>query len=150
MRAVPTQALELIESFEGRVHKAYKCPAGVTTIGVGHTGQDVKMGMEFTDEEIDDRLLDDANEAAEFVLKYVKVPLTDNQYSALISFVFNIGGHNFKNSTLVKNLNNGWYAQVPIQLMRWNMAGGEVMGGLTRRRKAEAALWSQPDDIFTS
>jgi lysozyme len=73
----------------------------------------------------------------------VTVPLSDNQFSALVCFAFNVGVGNFESSTLLRLLNRGWYEQVPAQLMRWNRANGEVFGGLSRRRAAEARLWNK-------
>jgi lysozyme len=63
----------------------------------------------------------------------------------LVSFAFNVGIANFQQSTLLRLLNRGWYEQVPAQLMRWNRSRGEVLGGLTRRRAAEARLWNVAD-----
>ena len=82
------------------------------------------------------------------VARNVSVPLNDNQFAALVCFTFNVGRGNFLASTLFRNLNAGWYSQVPAQLARWNKVeidGVEkVSNGLTRRRAAEAALWNTP------
>ncbi len=71
------------------------------------------------------------------------LPLNDNQFAALVCFAFNVGAENLANSTLRRLLQRGWYEQVPAQLMRWNKARGEALGGLTRRRAAEAQLWNR-------
>jgi lysozyme len=85
------------------------------------------------------------DEAAKAVEKHVIVPLTDNQYAALVSFVFNMGETNFRNSTLLRRLNAKDYAAVPAELAKWNKVtvdGQKVPSmGLTKRRKAEAELW---------
>ena len=143
MRQVPQKAIELIRKFEGCKLKAYKCAAGKWTIGYGHTGKDVYEFLDITQDQAEIMLLQDAQEACDAVLRLVKVPLTDNELSALISLCFNIGMTNFKKSTLLRILNLGWYEQVPAQIMRWNKVNGEVLGGLSRRRAAESALWSK-------
>ena len=77
------------------------------------------------------------------VQRLVTVSLNDNQFSALVSFTYNVGISNFERSTLLTLLNRGWYEQVPAQLMRWDRAAnGEALGGLARRRAAEARLWN--------
>jgi lysozyme len=81
------------------------------------------------------------------VEKYVKVPLNQNQFDALVSFVYNCGPGALQKSTLLKVLNQGKYSQVPAQLARWNKAGGKVWPGLTRRRAAEGALFMEPVEI---
>lgn len=81
------------------------------------------------------------------VEKYVKVPLNQNQFDALVSFVYNCGPNALKNSTLLKRLNAGKYAEIPAQFARWNKAGGKVWPGLTRRRAAEGSLFMEPVEI---
>jgi len=149
---VSEAGIRLVKKFEG-LHKvgndglvhSYRCPAGKWTIGYGAT-RGVRSGMRITTEEAEQRLLDDMNEHAGPIHRYVEVPLSQNQFDALVSFVFNVGGANFKSSTLLKKLNRGLYHEVPEQLMRWNKARVEgnltPLRGLTRRRSAEAALFS--------
>jgi lysozyme len=134
-------ASPLIEKSEGRELKAYVCAGGKLTIGVGST-RNVTEGMVITNAEADSRLHDDIMIAIDAIKRNVKVPLTDNQAAALCSFIFNLGEGNFKKSTLLKKLNEGDYDAVPIELARWNKAGGKVLRGLVARRAAEAALWS--------
>ena len=138
--------LDLIKSFEGLYLKSYICPAGVLTIGYGHTGKDVKAGMVITEEEAERLLLSDIEIFATGVNVLVKVPLNENQFGALTSFSFNVGLGAFEKSTLLKLLNRGWYDQVPAQMMRWNKAGGKELAGLTRRRSAEGSLFMRPVD----
>lgn len=132
-------------SEDGATVKAYKCPAGKYTIGWGHVDK-VKASSTATVAECEDFLRQDLREVHTTIDRYVSVPLTQNQYDALASFVFNLGAGNFLKSTLLKKLNSGRYDEVPEQIMRWNKArvAGELMPlkGLTRRRAAEAALFS--------
>ena len=150
---VSQNGINLVKKFEG-LHKvteegdvrAYRCPAGRWTIGYGHC-KGVKSGMRVSKEECVKLLTEDLNDAGAIVKRYVNVPLSQQQFDALVSFVFNIGGGaNFQNSTLLKKLNQGLYDEVPEQIMRWNKArvDGNLkpLRGLTRRRTAEAALFS--------
>ncbi len=142
-RAIPPAALTLIKRFEGRSLQAYRCPAGKLTIGYGHTGPDVCDGQTILPDVAETLLLQDAGRVGIAIEKAVTVPLTDNEFAALICFTFNVGVGNFLRSSLLIILNQGCYEFVPLQLVRWNRAGGEVMGGLSRRRAAEVALWNK-------
>jgi len=149
---VSQSGINIVKKFEG-LHKvtdsgdvrAYRCPAGKWTIGYGHT-KGVRSGMRATPAQCEEYLVEDLNEAGAIVRRYVNVPLSQNQYDALVSFVFNLGGGNFRSSTLLKKLNKGLYDEVPAQLLRWNKARVDgvltELRGLTRRRTAEAALFS--------
>ena len=137
---ISQEGLSLIKKFEGCELKAYKCAADVWTIGYGSTN-DVKEGMEISQERADMLLLEDVDVFEEAVNKLVEVPLEQNQFDALISWTFNLGPTNLKNSTLLKVLNNKDYDGVPAQIKRWNKAGGKVLQGLIRRREAEALLF---------
>ena len=149
---ISESGINLVKKFEG-LHKvteegdvrAYRCPAGRWTIGYGHT-KGVKSGMRESVAHCERILVDDLNEAGSIVKRYVSVPLSQHQFDSLSSFVFNLGGANFQNSTLLKKLNAGLYDEIPEQLLRWNKARveGDMMAlrGLTRRRAAEAALFS--------
>lgn len=151
-QSISNEGVDLIKRFEG-LHKvqpdgmisAYRCPAGKWTIGYGVT-KGVRSGMKITKEEAELRLLEEIREHADIVKQYVTVPLTQGQFDALVSFVFNLGGGNFRSSTLLKKLNKGLYDDVPEQIMRWNKArvDGKLtpLKGLTRRRAAEAAIFS--------
>ena len=99
--------LALIKSFEGLRLKAYKCPAGVWTVGYGHTGGDVKAGMIITEEEAEELLRQDLERFEEGVENLVEVELNENQFCALVSLAYNIGLGNFKRSTLLKLINKG-------------------------------------------
>lgn len=140
--------LDLIKEFEGFRGTAYKCPAGVPTIGYGTTrinGQRVRMGSTATREQAEQYLKADVASFERNVASLVKVPLTGNQFSALVSFMYNVGVGAFANSTLLRILNKGDYSGVPAQLARWNKAGGRVLNGLVRRRDAEAELFMKKD-----
>lgn len=143
---------ELIKAFEG-LHavksdgtvRAYVCPAGKWTIGYGST-KGVRSGMNITKEEAEELLIKDVAVFEAAVNNRVKVPLSQNQFDALVSFVFNLGEGNFAKSTLLRKLNAGDYDAVPSELMRWNKArvNGvlQPLRGLTRRRAAEGALFT--------
>lgn len=144
---VSTRGIDLIKKAEGERLTAYVCPAGVLTIGVGHTGPDVKRGQTITAAQSDALLRKDLAHFEVAVAKAVKVPLTQNQFDALVSLVFNIGAGNFASSTLLRKLNAGDYAGAAAQFGAWNKGrvGGKltVLPGLTTRRKAEAALFGE-------
>lgn len=116
---------------------------GTLTIGVGHTGPDVKPGQTITREQSRALLRADLAEFSDTVERAVKVPLNDNQFAALVSFAYNVGAGNFRSSTLLKKLNAGNYEAVPSELMKWNKSKGKVMQGLINRRAQEAALWGK-------
>lgn len=132
--------LHLIETFEGCKLTAYQDVGGIYTIGYGST-RDVKPGMVITQQEADLRLVEDLIPAENAVDKFVKVPLNNNQYAALVAFVFNVGTGNFKTSTLLKKLNAKDYKGAADQFLRWNKVKGQIIKGLTRRREAERELF---------
>jgi lysozyme len=137
---IGNKGLELIKHFEGCELQAYKCPAGVWTIGYGHI-KGVSEGMTITQEEAENMLRDEMAEYEGYVNNLVTVELNQNQFDAMVSWVYNLGGGNLGASTLLKVLNAGDFAGVPAQMLRWNKAGGKVLEGLTRRRQAEADLF---------
>lgn len=149
---VSDNGVALVKKFEG-LHKvqpdgmvsSYRCPAGVWTIGYGST-KGIRSGIKITEQEAEEKLRDDLQVAENAVKQYVSVPLTQGQYDALVSLIFNIGSGNFRSSTLLKKLNKGLYDEVPEQFIRWNKArvNGKLtaLKGLTRRRTAEAAIFS--------
>ena len=126
--------------FEGLEVYAYKCAAGVWTIGYGHT-KDVEPGMQITEQDAEEMLVEELNEYEGYVKNSVTAPINQDQFDALVSWVYNLGGGNLNASTMLKVLNAGQYEEVPAQMMRWNKAGGKVLEGLTRRRQAEANLF---------
>lgn len=132
--------LALIKQFEGCCLTAYRCPAGVWTIGWGFT-HGVKPGQVMTQAEADARLLKEYQAYEAKVRRLVKVPLTANQLGALVSFAFNVGVGALGSSTLLRLLNAGNYQGAAAQFARWNKAGGRALAGLIRRRSAEARLF---------
>lgn len=145
MKPVPRAAVDIVKKFEGRKLTAYKCPAGVWTCGYGQTGLDIKEGVTWTIWQAEDRLKTALAKVAQAVDELVKVELTSNQRSALISFVYNIGGGAFRSSTLLSLLNQGRSDEAAEQLPKWNKGGGKVLAGLTARRLAEMDLFLKKD-----
>ena len=135
-----SEGISLIQKFEGCELEAYQCSAGVWTIGYGHT-KDVVEGMTITKEQAEQMLVDELHEYENYINEYVTVALSQNQFDALVSWVYNLGPANLKASTMLKVLNSGKYEDVPAQMKRWNKAGGKVLEGLIRRREAEACLF---------
>ncbi len=134
--------LDLIKTFEGCRLKAYKCPADVWTIGYGHTGSDVKQGMVITQAEADRLLQQDLERFEKNVMKFAnKYHWTQNEFDALVSFAFNVGSID----QLVSN-GNRTKAQIAEAITKYNKAGGKVLAGLVRRRKAEQELFLKEDD----
>ncbi|WP_047238415.1 lysozyme [Chromobacterium subtsugae] len=136
--------ISLIKQFEGVRLAAYQDMEGVWTIGYGHTGPDVKKGMAITQQQADQLLAEDLQTFETGVGKAVTVPLNENQFSALVSFSYNLGLGNLRSSTLLRLLNKGDYAGAAAQFPRWDRAGGQVVPGLLRRRQAEQALFLTP------
>ena len=144
---ISSTGLDLIKHFEGFEPKAYLCPAGVLTIGYGSTGKHVTRGQTITQAEATALLAKDVVEFENAVNK-LGVTLTQNQFDALVAFVYNVGEPNFKASTLVKRLKAGDMTGAAAQFGVWNKARVKgvltVLNGLTRRRAAEAALFRKP------
>lgn len=144
-RLINQAGINLIKEFEGFRSRAYLCPANVWTIGYGSTyypnKTKVKQGDTINQQQGEQLLRDTCLDFEKAVDRAVKVKLTDNQFSALVSFAFNVGIGAFNKSTLLKVLNEGQYNQVGNQLKRWNRGGGKVLAGLTRRRNAEIKLF---------
>ena len=134
------EGLSLIKKFEGCELYAYQCSAGVWTIGYGHT-KDVEPGMQITKEDADEMLVEELHEYESYINDFVTAPLSQNQFDALVSWVYNLGPANLKSSTMLKVLNAGDYDEVPAQMKRWNKAGGKRLEGLIRRREAESLLF---------
>lgn len=134
--------LKLIKSFEGFSPLEYTCVAGKRTIGYGHVlrvGESYPAGV--TEAEAETLLLDDVAEAEQTVIDLVEVPLSANQFDALVSFVFNVGWRKFAGSTLLKKLNATDYDGAAAEFLRWKYANGKVINGLLRRRTAEKKLF---------
>jgi lysozyme len=136
---------DLVKHFEGLYLTAYLCPAGVWTIGYGHTGLKhkdgtVKAGRKITKAQAEELLKHDLSVFAPSVEKLVKVPLEQHQFDALVSFHFNTGA--LGKSTLLKKLNQNDKGGAALEFLKWTRGGGKVLPGLVRRRKAEQYLFN--------
>ncbi|HCO3755892.1 TPA: lysozyme [Escherichia coli] len=139
-----SNGISLIKQFEGCRLKAYPDPAtggAPWTIGYGHTGNDVRPGMLWTQVQADSALISDLAQCERSISRLVKVNLTQNQFDALVSFVFNVGSGNLQSSTLLRKLNSGDYKGAADEFLKWNKAAGKVMNGLVARRAAERELF---------
>ncbi|ORM60874.1 lysozyme [Pantoea brenneri] len=137
---VSNNGINLVKHFEGLELKAYRDSVGILTIGYGHTHA-VKAGDVITGEQADAFLREDLQVAELTVNTNVKVKLTQGQFDALVSFVFNLGSGNFVKSTLIKKLNAGDYAGAADEFGRWVNAGGKKLPGLVKRRAAEREVF---------
>jgi len=136
--------LRLLKSFEGLRLKAYQDSVGVWTIGYGTTSG-VRPGMVITEAQAEELLKRDLDRFEQAVSELVTVPLTDDQFSALVTFTYNVGEGSLADSTLLGLLNQGDYQGAADQFLRWDKAGGQALPGLTRRRRAERALFLGQD-----
>ena len=138
---ISPRGLSLIKRHEGMRLHAYRCPAGIWTIGIGHTGDDVAPDSEIDEEDAERLLDDDLSVAYAAIEQLVDVPLNQNEFDALCSLIFNIGREAFKSSTLLKLLNQDQRYPAAQQFLRWVHAGREVLPGLVARREEERALF---------
>lgn len=140
MQRVSQRGIELVKRHEGLRLEAYICPAGKWTIGYGHTAT-AKTGQRITEAQAEELLRLDIR-GAESVVNGTGLQLSQHQFDALVSLVYNIGGSAFLNSTLLRRLREG--APMPIirdQWRRWVMAGGRRLQGLINRREEELAMY---------
>lgn len=143
---VNNAGIQLIKSFEGCLLNAYLDSVKVPTIGYGATffkdGSKVKIGDKITQDKADELLAWHIQEFADGIKKLIKVELNDNQFSALVSFVFNLGIGNLSKSTLLKKVNiNPADLTIKDEFLKWVSAGGKRLNGLVRRRNAESELY---------
>ena len=141
---ISQEGIELIKKFEGCELKSYRCSADVLTIGYGHT-KGVTEGMEIDKDEAENLLANEMLEYENYINDNVEVELEQNQFDALVCWVYNLGVGSLRSSTMLTVLNDGDYKGVPAQIKRWNRAGGKVLDGLIRRRNAEAAMFNGDD-----
>ena len=141
---ISNKGIELIKEFEGCYLNSYRCPAGVWTIGYGHTGN-VKSGTKITKKEAETLLLNDLR-TFEKGVNALPYKLTQNQFDALVSFSFNCGLGNLKKLTAN---NTRTLKEISNALILYNKANGKVLAGLTRRRKAEQQLFNSADTSST-
>ena len=131
--------IPVVTYYEGKVNRTYVDPAGVLTSCYGHTGPELKPGQTFTDEQCLAQLEADLTKHA-IALDCVRVPLTDGQKAAFLSFAFNVGNGAFCSSTLVRKANTGDMPGACSELSKWVYAGGKQLPGLVKRRAAERAM----------
>ena len=138
------KGIALIKEFEGLRLKAYHCPGGVWTIGYGHTAG-VKPGMVITKAQAEEYLKADLI-AFERYLNGLGLALNQNQFDALVSFIYNVGTGNFSNSTLLRKVRaNPQDNSIMDEFLRWVYSKGRVLPGLQRRRLAEMKLYFSND-----
>jgi lysozyme len=138
------EGIALIKHFEGCELEAYLCPAEVWTIGYGHT-LDVKKDDVIDQEAAEALLIEDLEEYEGYVTSLVEIELQQHQFDALVAWTFNLGPQSLKESTMLNRINYGPLSDVSFQMQRWNRAGGKVLDGLIKRRKAEALMWEGGD-----
>lgn len=149
---ISADGIALIKRWEGFKPAAYRCPAGVWTIGYGHT-RTAREGMTVTEAEAEALLREDIAEAERAVNRLVRVPLTQGQFDALVSWVYNFGADSLRRSTLLKRINAQEWEAVPGEWMRWvnarDPATGKLrrMQGLVNRRSAELGLWARGSHV---
>jgi lysozyme len=145
------EGLELIRQFEGFRGAAYRDPVGVWTIGYGHTSMAgapaVMAGLAVTETEAEEILARDVEQFARGVRELLRVELTDGQFSALVSFAYNVGLGGLKKSSVLAAVNAREFVAVPRRLQLWVKAGGRVLPGLVKRRAAEAALFASSSAV---
>lgn len=143
-KVISQNGIKLIKKYEGLRLNAYKDPAGILTIGYGHT-KTVKPGMTINDEMAELLLKIDLMDAENAVRYLVDIELSQNQFDALVSFVFNVGRRNFERSTLLKRLNENKILEAGEEFMKWTKArqpgGLKELPGLVKRRAEEKALF---------
>jgi len=134
--------LDLIKQAESLQLKAYRCPAGILTIGYGHTGADVHSGLVIIKDQAEQLLKQDVEEFEEGVSHLVdEKKTTDNQFSAMVSLAFNIGLGNFKKSSVLSFHKQCKPSSAAESFNMWNKGGGRVLEGLVKRRKSESKLY---------
>jgi lysozyme len=129
--------LALTESFESCELTAYQDSGGVWTIGWGHTGPEVHEGLQWSQVQADSQLMTDTASATSCVNRCVTTALTQQEFDALVDFVFNCGCPKFSSSTMLRLLNSGNYRDASAQFDLWDHVSGQVVAGLLRRREAE-------------
>ena len=142
-----SKGLRLIKGFEGLRLESYKCPAGVWTIGYGHT-KGIKPDMVIDQSKADEYLIEDIAPIERF-LNALKINFRQEQFDALVSWIFNIGVGDFKGSTLFKKISaDAPDEEITDQIIRWVYAGGKPLSGLKKRRIAEANMFLGYDKYY--
>lgn len=147
---IDKHGLQLIKTCEGYREMAYLCPAGIWTVGYGHTSMagepHVSRGMRLTRPQAEKVLARDLEDFANGVHAAIRVDLTDHQFVALVSFAYNVGLGAFRTSSVLRAVNARDFESVPRRLNLWVKAGPRVLPGLVKRRAAEGALFMMPED----
>ncbi len=138
---ISKRGIAFIKRWENLRLTAYKDTGGVYTIGWGSTGN-IPPGLTITVEQAESLLRSDIFWAEHSLRKLVSVPLSQNEYDALVSFIFNIGGQQFAESTLRRMLNDLYYDKAADQLLRWHFDNGKPIKGLMNRRRDERLLFT--------
>lgn len=142
MQRINAEGLKLLKDFEGCRLTAYPDPGtggDPWTIGYGHTGAEVHPGLKISQARAEELLAQDVALFERTVFNFCQVPLTDNQFSALVCFAYNVGG--WKGSTLFRLIRSKKYGEAALEFSKWVHAGGKVLVGLVRRRQAEHDLF---------
>ncbi len=144
MRHITKDGIELIQQFEGFSPMIYLDAAGLPTIGYGHLlreGEEAIFRRGISHEAAIALLIKDVQAAERAVLRLIRVPLTDGQFDALVSFTFNLGNGALQRSTLRRKINREEHHDVPAEFAKWVWAGGRKLKGLIRRRATESSLY---------
>lgn len=141
--------VDLVKKWEGFRAEAYRDAVGVWTIGYGTTamaglGITPRPGLTITEAEAETYLRMGLEKFAKAILPYIIAPVNDNEFGAMLSLAYNIGPTAFKRSTLLRKFNEGDKEGAAREFLRWNLAGGKVLNGLTNRRNDEVALFKTP------
>lgn len=143
---------DIIKEFESLVLESYvdtkdKHGEPIYAVGWGHTGlvdgKKIEKGLKITEEKAQQLFMEDIAEFERKVKHYVTVPLNQHQFDALVSMAYNVRTANFVQMVEQSELNKGIYDKVPDAMMHYNVSGGRILKGLTRRRKMEANLWKK-------
>lgn len=146
---ISEQGIELIKKFEGFSAKPYFCPADKLTIGYGHV---IESGEKFpplgiSQQEAGDILRKDIEIAEDAMARLIRLELTQYQFDALCSFIYNLGAKAFEKSKLLRFINDGEFVLAEAEFSKWVYAGGKKMSGLVRRREVERQMFSGDVDI---
>ncbi|MFW0776978.1 MAG: lysozyme [Rickettsiales bacterium] len=147
MKKTSALGINLIKEFEGFSATRYLCPGGKLTIGYGHVIREDERDTlhNITKLEAESLLTNDVCVAEDAICRLVNVSINQNQYDALVSFIYNVGVGAFARSTLLRHINNGEFEKAAEQFQRWIYSSGKKLSGLIRRREAEAELFTTPE-----
>ncbi len=143
---ISDKGIEFIKREEGEVLTSYRCSAGVWTIGVGHTGKDVTSNMRITKQKSDELLKSDLRRFENCINENVRVELKQREFDALVSLAFNIGCNAFKNSTLLRKINEkATFEEIEKSWKMWRMSNGKINNILVKRRERELEQYKQEE-----